>query len=295
MSSINKSKLEFLTAMLIFGTIGLFRKSIPFPSSLIAACRGLIGTLFLFLFLKLTHHQLSYSAIKKNLIYLIVSGTLMGFNWILLFESYNYTSVAVSTVCYYMAPIFVILAAPILFKEKLTIRKILCAFTALAGILLVSDIFDTTFTGLQEMKGVVFGLSAAILYASVILINKKLTDIEAFDRTVLQLGTSALVLFPYTFMTENLTSLELNGTVLLLLLITGIVHTGIAYALYFHSIKSLNTDTIAVYSYIDPMSAILFSAVFLQENISLIEVTGMILILGSALLSEFQVKTKTMK
>lgn len=291
----NKSKLEFLAAMLIFGTIGLFRRSIPFPSSLIAASRGFIGTLFLLIFLKMTHQKLSWTKIKKNLLPLIISGTLMGFNWILLFESYNYTSVAVSTVCYYMAPIFVILAAPILFKEALTKKKVICSLAALAGILLVSGIFDTAFTGLQEMKGVVFGLSAAILYASVILINKKLTDIEAFDRTVLQLGTSALVLFPYTFMTENLTSLELNGTVLLLLLITGIVHTGVAYALYFHSIKGLKTETIAVYSYIDPMSAILFSAIFLQENISFNEIIGMILILGAALLSEFQIKTKTMK
>ena len=128
----------------------------------------------------------------------------MGFNWILLFESYNYTSVAVSTVCYYMAPVFVILAAPVFFKEKLTLKKIICATVAFTGILLVSGIFKTSFTGINEIKGVLFGLAAAVLYASVILINKKLTSIESFDRTILQLGTSAIVLFPYTMMTENL-------------------------------------------------------------------------------------------
>lgn len=286
-----KSKLEFIGAMLIFGTIGLFRRMIPFPSSLIAATRGLIGTLFLLFFLTLTHQKLSVSSIKKNLIPLVLSGTLMGFNWILLFESYNYTSVAVSTVCYYMAPVFVILAAPVFFKEKLTLKKIICAAFAFAGILLVSGIFKTSFTGLNEIKGVLFGLAAAVLYASVILINKKLTTIEAFDRTILQLGTSAIVLFPYTMMTENLSSLTFDGNVLILLLITGIVHTGIAYVLYFHSIKTLDTQSIAIYSYIDPMSAILFSALFLNETVTAIEMIGMVLILGSAFLSEIQKKS----
>lgn len=286
-----KSKLEFIGAMLIFGTIGLFRRMIPFPSSLIAATRGLIGTLFLLFFLTLTHQKLSVSSIKKNLIPLVLSGTLMGFNWILLFESYNYTSVAVSTVCYYMAPVFVILAAPVFFKEKLTLKKIICAAFAFAGILLVSGIFKTSFTGLNEIKGVLFGLAAAVLYASVILINKKLTTIEAFDRTILQLGTSAVVLFPYTMTTENLSSLTFDGNVLILLLITGIVHTGIAYTLYFHSIKTLDTQSIAIYSYIDPMSAILFSALFLNETVTAIEMIGMVLILGSAFLSEIQKKS----
>lgn len=286
-----KSKLEFIGAMLIFGTIGLFRRMIPFPSSLIAATRGLIGTLFLLFFLTLTHQKLSVSSIKKNLIPLVLSGTLMGFNWILLFESYNYTSVAVSTVCYYMAPVFVILAAPVFFKEKLTLKKIICAAFAFAGILLVSGIFKTSFTGINEIKGVLFGLAAAILYASVILINKKLTSIESFDRTILQLGTSAVVLFPYTMTTENLSSLTFDGNVLILLLITGIVHTGIAYVLYFHSIKTLDTQSIAIYSYIDPMSAILFSALFLNETVTAIEMIGMVLILGSAFLSEIQKKS----
>lgn len=216
----------------------------------------------------------------------------MGFNWILLFESYNYTSVAVSTVCYYMAPIFVILAAPLLFKEKLTKRKLLCSLAACCGILLVSGILDTSFSGIQELKGVLFGLLAAVLYASVILINKKCTEIESLDRTVIQLGTSALILFPYTFLTESLFSLECHGNALFLLLITGIVHTGIAYALYFHSIKSLHTETIALYSYLDPMSAILFSAIFLKETLSVTEILGMILILGAAAASEFSAKRR---
>ena len=122
-----KAKLELLTAMLIFGTIGLFRRMIPFPSSVIANTRGIIGTSFLILFVFLTKQKLNFTSIKKNLILLVLSGTLIGFNWILLFESYNYTSVAVSTVCYYMAPIFVILASPVFFKEKLTAKKIICA------------------------------------------------------------------------------------------------------------------------------------------------------------------------
>ena len=129
----NTAKLRMTAAMFIFGTIGLFVRWIPMPSSVIALARGLIGTIFLLAVIAIKKESLSRTSIQKNFRWLLISGILLGFNWILLFESYNYTSVAVSTLCYYMAPILIILISPLALQERLTMRKLLCVLASLGG------------------------------------------------------------------------------------------------------------------------------------------------------------------
>ncbi len=280
----NKALVSLLGSMVIFGTIGIFRRFIPFPSSLIAFSRGLIGFLFLLGFLWITKKPFSPKKIGKSFWLLCASGALMGFNWILLFEAYNFTSVATATLCYYMAPVFVIIASPFLFGERLGTRKLLCVFGAGLGMFLVSGI--TGFGGVPGIKGILLGLGAAVLYASVVVMNKKTADVPSFEKTVVQLGSSAAVILPYTFFTEDFSSVEFTTEAVLLLLLVGIVHTGIAYALYFGSIGKLPAQTAAIFSYVDPVSAIILSAIFLDEKLSIYGVLGAVLILGCAFLSE---------
>lgn len=282
----NKSKASLILAMSIFGTIGVFRNYIPFPSGFIAFSRGLLGTSFLLLTAFIRGRRLSFQAIRNNIILLIVSGALIGFNWILLFESYRYTTVATSTLCYYMAPIFVILASPLVLSEKLSARKILCVIIALFGMVLVSGIFKTEFNGVSELYGVFFGLGAAVLYASVIILNKKLVEIPANEKTIMQLLSAAIVVLPYTLFAENISEIIFTPFALTLLLIVGIIHTGLSYHLYFNSFKDLKAQTVALLSYIDPAVAILASALVLREKIGVFEIFGAVLILGSTLVSE---------
>ena len=178
---------SLIFSMMIFGTIGIFRKHIELSSGVLAMARGFIGAAFLLLIIALKREKLSKAAIKKNLGLLILSGACIGFNWILLFEAYRYTTVATATLCYYLAPIFVIMASPLILKERLSGRKVLCVLVALAGMVFVSGVLQVDFTGLAELKGVLFGLGAAVFYASVILMNKKITDISAYDKTIVQL------------------------------------------------------------------------------------------------------------
>ena len=283
---LNSAKLQIIVSMLIFGTIGIFVRHVPLPSSVIALIRGVVGTLFLLLFSRLRKTPVSKEAIRKNLKMLIVSGVFIGFNWILLFEAYRYTTVATATLCYYLAPVFIIIASPFLFKEALPPFKILCVAAALVGMVLVSGVLDTGFTGSGEWLGIACGVGAAILYASIVLMNKKLTDIDGFDRTIVQLGAAAISLFPYVLITERGTAMEWAPLTIGLLLILGIVHTGFAYAMYFGSIKELPAQTSALFSYIDPVSAIILSALFLGERLTVFSAIGAVLVLGSTLLSE---------
>lgn len=280
--------ISLITAMCIFGSIGLFRKYIDLPSSIIALARALIGTASLLIPLVAKRKKLVLSAVRKNALLLLFSGAALGFNWIFLFEAYCYTTVATATLCYYMAPIIVVLLSPVLFREKMTAKKAICILIALIGIILVSNVLETGFTGIAEMRGIGFGLAAAVLYATVVILNKKISGITSLLRTVIQLGISALVLLPYTLLTEDWSILSIGQNGIIMLIIIGIVHTGIAYAMYFGSIKKLPTQTVAIFSYIDPILAIVLSALFLQEPMSLSGIIGSVMILGAALISEYK-------
>ena len=281
-----KAKLSLLSAMLIFGTIGLFVRYIPLPSSLIALSRGCIGTLFILLFLAVKRMPVSWPAVRQNIVYLILCGIFIGFNWIFLFEAYRYTSVAIATLCYYMAPIIVILASPIVLHERLTLHKACCVACALIGMILVSGVGQQTETA--DFTGLFFGLGAAVLYASIIILNKKLSPIAAYDKTLMQLGIASLVLLPYVLATEDVASVVLPPLGLVLLLILGIIHTGFAYTLYFGSLSFLRGQTIALFSYLDPIFAIFLSAVVLHEPLTGPGLLGAVLVLGSTCFSEWK-------
>lgn len=287
MNATQKSSRNMLIAsMCIFGTIGILRRYIPLSSSLVALVRGVVGAVFLVVVVQLRRQKFDREAIRQNLILLILSGVAIGFNWIFLFEAYNYTSVATATLCYYLAPILVILAAPLVLKEKLTLRKGLCTLVALAGMVLVSGVLETGFTGLAEMKGILFGLGAAVLYASVILMNKKMKTIPAYDKTIFQLVAASLSLLPYVLITENWAHVTVTPLSAVLLLVAGTVHTGFAYWMYFGSMGNLNAHTVALFSYIDPILAIVMSMVVLQEPMGIPAAVGAVMILGAAYISE---------
>ncbi|MBQ9973747.1 MAG: DMT family transporter [Oscillospiraceae bacterium] len=285
--------INLIVSMLIFGTIGIFRNYIPLPSSVVALIRGAVGTVFLAGLCLVRQKLPDWRSIRKNLALLLVSGAFIGFNWILLFEAYRYTTVATATLCYYLAPVFVILVSPLLFKERLGLWKLMCVALALGGMVFVTGAADGGLPGPEELRGIVLGVGAAVLYACVVLMNKKLTGVQAFDRTIVQLGAAAVSLVPYVLLTEWGKPMNWSGPVVGLLLVVGVVHTGIAYALYFGSIKELPAQTSALFSYIDPVSAILLSAVFLpNEVLTPTGILGAVLVLGATLLSELPVGRK---
>ncbi len=281
----NRSYLMSITSMLIFGTIGIFRRYIPLSSALLAFSRGILGGLCLLVFMHLTHRKKERVG-KKNLILLIITGALIGLNWIFLFESYNYTTVSVATMCYYMQPTIVILVSPFFLKEKLTPKKLICAFLAVVGMFLISGMADGGGIDRSDMTGILYGLGAAALYASVIILNKKISVEDAYQRTMIQLFAASFTVVPYILLTEDISSVSLSAESVLMVLIVGIVHTGIAYAMYFGSMKGLRAQSIAVISYIDPVFALILSALVLGETLTAWGIIGAVLIMLSALLSE---------
>jgi len=279
------AKLRNITAMLIFGTIGLFVKNIELSSSEIALTRGFIGGVTLILATIFFKKKISFEAIKNNLYLLIISGLAVGLNWIFLFQGYKYTSISNATLSYYFAPVFVTILAPFILKEKLTLSKFLCVLMALVGMFCIVGVDGIN--GGSDLIGIVYGLLAAGFYASVILMNKFLKGIDSIEITVIQLISATITLLPYVLYAEGLGILSVSSVSIPYILILGIVHTGIAYLLYFSSLQGLKGQTIAVLSYIDPVFAIIISAVILKEQLRFLQIIGGVLILGSSFLSEF--------
>ena len=286
-----RARLSVIASMCIFGTIGLVRRYLPLPSGFLAMARGLLGALFLCLLLRLQGKKLSRHTIRDNLVRLVFSGAMIGFNWILLFEAYRYTTVAIATLCYYMAPVFILITVPFVLQERLTTRKTLCILTALFGMTLVSGVSAGVLAP-GEWRGILCGLGAAALYACVVILNKFIRYVPPMDKTIVQIGTAGAVLIPYVLLAEGLGGVRFTPTSALLLLMAGLVHTGCAYALYFSSMESLSAQSLALLSYLDPVIAILLSALVLREPMTPAQTVGAALVLCSAIVAELPERSK---
>ena len=222
------------------------------------------------------------------MVLLLITGALIGLNWMLLFEAYNYTSVSVATLCYYMQPTIVILLSPLVFKEKLKGKRMICALAAVIGMVLVSGVIGGSAGQGGDLKGIACGLGAAALYATVVILNKKIHVEDAIDKTIVQLITAAAVMMPYLALSGRgqMEFDSIGTTTVIMVLIVGIIHTGIAYALYFGSMEKLKAQSVAVLSYLDPVFALILSAVILGERMTVFGIIGAVLIIGSAIISE---------
>ena len=274
-------------AMLIFGTLAPFVRLVGVSSGELALYRAVMATVIVGGFLLFTGQKLSFAKIKKELLLLLFSGAAMGINWILLFEAYKYTTVSIATLSYYFAPVLVLALSPILFREKLTAKKIVCFVMSSAGLVLITG---TAGGGRGDLIGIGFGLLAALFYATVMILNKFIRGAEGLSRTFIQFFGAIVVLLPYVMCTSGFTVLSLSGVGVTALLFVGILHTGLAYCLYFSSIKDLPGGEVAILSYIDPMVAVFVSVFFLDEKMTALQLVGGLLILGFTLYCELPTK-----
>lgn len=285
MKKTNQARLMLIASMAIFGTLGPFVRVIGVSSGELALYRAILAAALIAAFLAVTGQRIPFAAIKKELPLLLLSGVAMGGNWILLFEAYKYTTVSVATLSYYFAPVLVTAACPLLFREKLTGKQIICFVMSTLGLVLITGIGDLG-AGSSHFTGILFGLGAAVLYAAVILLNKFIKKVEGIHRTFLQFLAAIAVLVPYVAATSGVTVGVLDGMGWVCLLVVGVLHTGVTYCMYFSSLKELPGQKAAILSYIDPLVAVLISVTVLRETMTPWQALGGALILGFTLWNE---------
>ena len=292
MDNRNSERLQLIFSMMLFGTIGTLSRYINMPSSIICLGRAFFGVITILILLSARKEKPDTEAIRRNFWWLLLSSTLMCCNWICQFEAYKYTTIATGTLCYYMQPVFYILAGAVVLKEKLTVKKICCVAVAFGGMILVSGVLQTGLH-LSELKGVIFGVSGGFFYAMVVLINKYMKDISPVNTTIMQLALVSVIMLPYSAATGAFGEVSITTVGIICLLILGVLHTGIGYIIYFDAVNKLPTQTVGILSYIDPVEAVMLSAFFLKEPISIFTVIGAVMILGAAAVSELTGDKKT--
>ena len=273
-----KSIRMYLLSMAVFGTIAPFVRRISVSSGELALYRAILGAALIGVYLLIRRENPFSAKLRREILLLLLSGGAMGINWILLFEAYRYTTVSTATLCYYFAPVIVTLLSPILFREALTPRQILCFVMATLGLVLITGV-----EGRGNLTGILFGLGAAAFYAAVVLLNKYIRHTAGIQRTFLQFLAAIVILIPYVAATGGVTLSRLNPIGWVCLLVVGIFHTGITYCLYFSSLKAIPGQSAAILSYIDPLVAVLISVTVLHEPLSWQQALGGTLILGFTL------------
>ena len=272
-----QTKLRLLVAvpMFTFGTLGLFTRNIDLSSALL-----------IIVFLTVTKQGFDLKSIKKDVPFLAASGVAMGINWIFLFEAYKYTTISLATLSYYFAPVIVTAASPILFHERLTKKQVICFVMSTLGLVLIIGVGGGGSGNGTDLLGILFGLLAAVFYATVILLNKFIKDVEGIQRTLLQFIAAIVILIPYVALTGGLRLSALSGVGIVCLLTVGFIHTGVTYCMYFTGLKDLSGQEASILSYIDPLTAVIVSTLFLGESISALQLLGGALILGFTIWNE---------
>lgn len=284
---IDKNKLQIIIAMLIWGTVGIFIKKIPLNAIEIAFYRSIVGAVFIIILSLIKKEKWNIEDLKTDLKVLIASGIALGTGWVLLFQGYKNTTISIATLSYYIAPIFIVVLSIIVLKEKITTKKIICIILAIIGLLLVLDIKNlANIEDNNHILGILYSVLAAVFYAIVVILNKFIKRLSGFKITIVQLLVSTIILIPLTIFNSTRSLISMDFLSLGLLLFVGIIHTGIAYLLYFSSVKEIEGQSIAILSYMDPIFALIISGLFLGEKMTIIQLLGGILILGSAYISE---------
>jgi drug/metabolite transporter (DMT)-like permease len=278
----NKAAFKYIAALLLFGSNGIVASYISLSSYEIVFTRTLIGALFLVLIFISSKQQVRFWRNKPHFLYLAISGAAMGASWVFLFEAYAQIGVSIATLAYYCGPVIVMILSPIIFKEKITATKLLGFLAVVLGMFCVNA--QALLQG-RVSWGLVFGILSAFTYAFMVIFNKKAASITGLENPMWQLITSFITVAVFLGLKQGFSIHIVPGSLLPILLL-GIVNTGIGCYFYFSSIGALPVQTVAIFGYLEPLSALFFSAAFLGESLRFLQLVGAVLILGGAAFGE---------
>lgn len=279
-----REKLSFIISMIIFGAVGVFAKYINLPSSEIALWMSLIGSSFLLLIFLYNKGSFAWKTVLQNKWPLILSSLALSGNWIFLFQAYKETTIANAALSYYSAPVLVILLSPVILKERFSFTKIIYACIAIVGLFFIVQ--NQAPDQGEHYTGIYYGLVAACFYTLLTFTNKFIDGMKEPENTIIQLILAAVFLIPYIYGTNGFHLMQIDRTSLVLLIMLGILHAGIGFYLFFLGIRKLKGQSIAILSYIDPLTSLVISTTIISEKMTSLQIFGALLLLGATFLSE---------
>ncbi len=282
----NKAFFKYLFALLLFGLNGIVASFIELSSLQIVLLRTFIGSILLVALFFITGGKLTFYKHKKQSVFLTVSGIAMGASWMFLYEAYARIGVSIASLLYYCGPVIVIALSPLLFKEKITANKVIGFLAVIVGVVLINT---NSFNGKGDMFGIICGLLSAVMYAFMVICNKKAKDIVGLENSTLQLTIAFLTVALFVGLKQGYT-MEIAPKSILPIFILGLLNTGVGCYLYFSSIGKLKVQTVAICGYLEPLSAVIFSVIFLKETMLTFQILGAVFIIGGAMFAELSKK-----
>lgn len=272
----------YIAALCLFGSNGVVALNIALESYQIVMLRTLIASVFLCLAYFVSGGRMRALEYKKDMACIAVSGAAMGISWIFLFEAYVLAGVSIPTLAYYCGPVIVMALSPFIFGEKITIFKIAGLGSVAAGMLLVNGA-ELHSGGIS--RGLFYGLAAALMYSFMVIFNKKAKNVTGLENSAMQMCVACAVSTVYA-VGKGLPSIAGVIEFAVPVMFLGLINTGVGCYLYFTSIQKLPAASVAVCGYLEPLSALLFSAVMLNEKLSYAQLLGAALIIGGAAMGE---------
>jgi len=277
----NKAFFKYILALLLFGSNGIVASYIDLNSYEIVLLRTLIGSLLLIAIFFLSRGKLTFWKHKKDFAFLAVSGIAMGTSWMFLYEAYTQIGVSIASLCYYCGPVIVMILSPLLFNEKLTPPKIIGFFAVLVGIFLVNGYGAVS----ANRFGLLCGLASAVMYAFMVIFNKKAASIAGLENSTLQLFIAFATVAVFVGFKQGF-KIGIPTESVLPIFVLGLLNTGIGCYLYFSSIGRIPVQTVAICGYLEPLSAVLFSVIFLREKLLPMQIIGAVLIISGTIFGE---------
>ena len=277
-----KAYIKYIAALILFGFNGIVAHHISLTSYEIVFFRTMIGSFLLMIIFFLNKGKCYFIQYKKQFFFLVVSGVAMGVSWMFLYEAYRQVGISIASLAYYCGPVIVMVLSPVIFRERLTYTKIIGFLAVLVGVFLVNgQVVDNG----THVRGLFFGSMSAIMYAIMVIFNKKAKDITGLEKSMLQLFISFLTVSIFIAYKQALV-IRIPATDVIPILVLGLLNTGLGCYLYFSSIGDLPVQTVALCGYLEPLSAVVFSVIILKENLLIVQVVGATLIIGGAFFGE---------
>lgn len=270
--------IKYILALLLFGSNGIVANRIGLPSYDIVFLRTLMGSAFLAGLFLANKGKFSFFKRKREAAFIAVSGAAMGMSWMFLYEAYAQIGVGLSSLLYYCGPVIVMALSPLLFRERLSRTKLLGFAAVMAGVCFVNG---RVMGGGQSLWGILCGAMSAVMYAFMVICNKKAEHIVGLENPLLQLVFSFLTVAVFVLAKKGL-SMDVAAVDWLWILLLGLVNTGLGCYFYFSSIGDLPVQTVAICGYLEPLSAVLLSVLILKETMLPVQVLGAVLIIGGA-------------
>lgn len=279
---------QMLFSMAIFGTLGFFsRYTSAITSAELSFYRAAAATILIGSWFLCSRQSLSWRHLQKDMVFMLLSGVALAINWLFMFEAFRHTSISLATISYYFAPVLVTIICPFLFHERLTAKQVLCFIMSTLGLGLIVNIADYM-PGAGDSLGIFYGLLAAVFYAAFIILNKYICSVGSMERSFYQFGIAALIMLPYTALTDGYHLLDLDLIGWSSLAFICLIHTVIMHYAYFQALGQLTGQEVAILGYIDPLVAVFISYFFFNETMTGSQILGALIIFGFTLWSELQ-------